>query len=98
MNEWIPILWERKQDMDAHVLGIKISCSTSPFYKGLRYAVRNAGGQFVLNQMGEWEREPSPSNRDADFYERCRFSTFEEATNAAEVIARKSEQKESDKE
>ena len=91
MNEWIPTLWERKQDMDAHVLGLQISCSTSPFYEGLRYAVRNAGGQFVLNLMGEWEREPLASNRDADFYERCRFSTFEEATNAAEVIARNGE-------
>jgi len=33
----------------------------------------------VLNKDGNWEFEPSPSNRSTDFLERTRY-TFEEAT------------------
>ena len=47
-----------------------------------RWAVK---GLFeVLNRDGEWEREPSPSNRDDDFKARCRF-TEEEALRLAKV-------------
>ena len=38
----------------------------------------------VLNDAGEWEREPSPSNRDDDFLARCRF-TEAEALRLAKV-------------
>lgn len=38
----------------------------------------------VLNRDGEWEREPSPSNREDDFLARCRF-TEEEALRLAKV-------------
>ena len=88
-TEWIPTLWEQKQDMDAHIEGVEISCSTSPFYDGVRYAVRRGGRRFVLNYDGCWEYEAAPSSRDTDFYERCRFLTFEEASNAADAIVRK---------
>lgn len=41
------------------------------------WAVRFMGD--VLNKLGEWESEPQPSNRDAAFLARCRFSTPNEA-------------------
>lgn len=41
------------------------------------WAVR-AGGN-VLNKQREWEWEPMPSGRDADFRARCRFATAHDA-------------------
>lgn len=38
------------------------------------WAVVDAIGQ-VLNAQGEWEWEPMPSERDADFMARCRFAS-----------------------
>ena len=35
------------------------------------WAVKKMGS--VLNSSGEWEYEPSPSNREDDFLSRCRF-------------------------
>lgn len=43
----------------------------------INYAVRKNG--FCLSKSGKWEYEPSPSNRDDDFYSMCRFESFEEA-------------------
>ena len=40
----------------------------------------------VLNRDGTWEAEPSPSNRDDEFYERCRFDEFEHAFAAAQQV------------
>lgn len=39
----------------------------------------------VMGRDGEWEWEPSPSNRDDEFMARCRFETAEEAFS---VLAR----------
>ena len=47
------------------------------------FAVRNSAG-LTLNKDGEWEYEPSPSNRDDDFLSRCRFNSFNDAANALE--------------
>lgn len=47
-----------------------------------KWAVKNTF--YVLNKDGEWEREPSPSNRDDAFFARCRF-TEEEALRLAKV-------------
>lgn len=41
----------------------------------------------VLNTAGQWETEPSGSNRDDDFYARCRFGDFTEAFRAADRAA-----------
>lgn len=49
-----------------------------------RWAVRCRGN--VLSRGGEWEWEPSPSNRDDDFLARCRFGTYDEAKAAATVL------------
>lgn len=37
----------------------------------------------------EWDYEPSPSNRDKEFYELYRFKSFEEATAAVEKLMTK---------
>lgn len=36
----------------------------------------------VLNKNGEWEYQPSPSNRDDEFLERCRFASMKDAADA----------------
>lgn len=44
------------------------------------WAVRRTGS--CLSKEGEWEYEPLPSNRDADFLSRCRYATPHEAYGA----------------
>jgi hypothetical protein len=53
--------------------------TTGPSYTGVKWAVRKSG--TVLTNEGDWEYESSPSNRDDDFYTRCRFDSLEEAVN-----------------
>ena len=48
-------------------------CVTGPD----KYAIRR--GRSCLNKLGEWEYEPFPSNRTEEFFERCRYSSLEEA-------------------
>ena len=48
----------------------------------LGFAVRKNG--LCLNKDSEFEYEPLPSNRDDEFYERCRFVGIEEAQKAYE--------------
>ncbi len=57
--------------------GIKINRMNSPFYDGIKWAVRKLS--YCLNKSREWEFEPMPSSRDNEFYKRCRFDTFKEA-------------------
>ena len=42
--------------------------------------------QNILNRRGRWEIEPSPANRDEDYYRECRFDSFEAAFRAVERI------------
>lgn len=44
-----------------------------------KWAVYLQHSSVVLNKQGEKEWEPSPSNRDEEFMQRCRFDTPEEA-------------------
>ena len=48
---------------------------------GYRWAVRS-NDCSRLNKTGQWEWEPRPGDRKEDFYERCGFSTKEEALAA----------------
>ena len=48
-------------------------------------ASRAAGCCF--NRDREWEYETLPSNRDDDFYRRCRFASLEEAVAFLEEVA-----------
>ncbi len=45
------------------------------------WAVRDTSGS-VLNKLGEWEYEPLPSGRNAEFLARCRYATPLEARDA----------------
>jgi hypothetical protein len=47
------------------------------------YAVRNKDHE-CLNVHGEFEHEPSPSNRSNEFLARCRWKSFDEAVQAVE--------------
>ena len=53
----------------------------SPFYEGIKWAVRWMGR--CLTHDGEWEYEPQPSSRDDAFYARCRFDSLEKAMTLA---------------
>jgi len=81
-EEWVATRWEKRSDLDTHTLGgVTIERHSSPFYEGERFSVRLDGSRRVLNIRGEWEFEPIPSNRDDEFYERCRFLSCEDAKN-----------------
>lgn len=42
-----------------------------------KWAIRQGGN--CLGRQGEWEYEPSPSSRDEEFFQRCRFGSAEAA-------------------
>ena len=69
--------FEFESDVAAYRPGPLFESSTSPFYDGVRWAVRRGGS--VLSHDFAWEFEPMPSDRTDDFYRRCRFATLEEA-------------------
>lgn len=48
------------------------------------WAVRQRG--WTLNRDGEWEYEPQPSSRDAEFYARCRYTLDEALERAREAV------------
>jgi hypothetical protein len=50
----------------------------------IKWAVCQWGN--VLSKDGEWECEPTPSNRDSDFLTRCRFDSLEDACMAIERL------------
>lgn len=55
-------------------------------YEKQTWAVRKLG--YCWNKDGDWEEEPSPSNRDDAFIERTRFSfdkACQEAQNALDA-------------
>ena len=74
---WHPISWKVTGGAKEDALRIDlVTASNGPD----KYAVRSSG--ICLAKSGEWEVEPSPSNRDKEFFERCRFDTFEAAVEA----------------
>lgn len=85
---WVPTAWNRI-DQGGNAIPpapgrvLTIHKMLSPFYEGTKYAVRNAVGR-VLTTSGTWVDEPLGSQRDAEFYERCRFPDFMSAVEAAE--------------
>jgi len=86
MTNWIPVVWEQegKQDIKHPHVPVQIHRMESPFYYGIRYAVRN--GNMCLSTDLEWDFEPSPSNREAEFYEKYRFKSFEDAIIACSKV------------
>jgi len=79
---------------DMHNLNpVKIIRMKSPFYEGEKWAVRKLN--FCLNSKDEWEFEPMPSQRNDDFYRRCRFDTFEEAYSRAVEVRKKENERQS---
>ena len=81
MKNWIPTEWTHKKQLkkSGH---ITIHRMTSPYYKGIRFAVRKRG--LCLSIDGNWDYEPSPSDRDDAFYKKFRFESFEKACEMAE--------------
>ena len=77
-GEWIAVEWIRQGDLDKNNSdAITIRAQRSPFYQGVKFAVRDHSQ--VLSIDGMWVYEPTPSERDDEFYRRFRFPTFESA-------------------
>ena len=55
---------------------------------GRLFAVRCQRTGEVANKTGEWEHEPTPSNRDDAFIERTRWTDWEDAAYMAQRMAR----------
>ena len=73
--------YQFKEDVAAHNPSpVTFDRMESPFYDGVKWAVRRGGA--VLATTAEWEYEPMPSSRDDAFYDRCRFDSLEAALAA----------------
>jgi hypothetical protein len=73
-KEWVPVRWILSgTEMDL----INFHIDSVPHQTGIRFAVRRLS--YCLNNDLEWEYEPINSDRDEDFFKRCRLGTFEEA-------------------
>ena len=81
-NGLVPVAWMLPENfsVDDSADAARIEAMLSPFYEGVRYAVRR--GRGVLNVNAEWEFEPMPSSRDDAFYRRCRFRSIAQAAHA----------------
>jgi hypothetical protein len=83
-DDWTPVEWSLQGDIDARTLHpIRIVLMLRSAGKP-QYAVRRGGE--VLNKSGVWEWEPSPSGRDEEFLERCRYDDFEDAVKAVDKV------------
>jgi hypothetical protein len=84
-GRWVAVEWIRKADLDNHdITSVFITRMTSPFYEGVKFAVIKDSA--CLNKAGEWVHNRMPSSRDADFFRRCRFDSFEEAAALLEDV------------
>lgn len=89
-DEWIATEWTRKSDADSlEVIPITIHRTISPFYSGVKFAVRRGG--MCLTIHGDWIFEPQPSSRTDAFYWDCRFSSFDAAAMAVKKCEKKLE-------
>lgn len=87
MTTWIPTTWMSRADVDAlNPNPVEINLMASPFYAGIRYAVRR--GSECLSLLGQWDCEPIPSERDDEWYRTHRFLTLAEAVDAANAVER----------
>lgn len=77
--EWFPVEWRRSDDPYAND-DTSIRRMTSPFYQGVKWAVRRRS--LVLGKDGQFAYEPMPSSRDDAFYAAYRFDSFDEAVAA----------------
>jgi len=52
------------------------------------WAVRiNGFSGYCYDHEGNEQHEPSPSNRDEEFYKQCRFTDFDEAMMVGRIVA-----------
>lgn len=81
-DEWVPTTYTMRRDVaKMEGLPVTIELMGSPFYKGIKWAVRCAGR--CLSIQGEWQFEPQPSSRTKHFYRKYRFPSLEAARKAA---------------
>lgn len=85
LDRLVSTRFQFKEDVSKHdILAVTFDRMTSPYYEGERWAVRRGGSVLAID--GEWEYEPSPSNRDDEFYSRCRFNSLEDAVAAYDKV------------
>jgi len=82
-GELIPTQYKYEDDFLANNIdAVSFNRRVSPYYQGVKWAVLR--GPLALNNEGEWEFEPMPSNRDDEYYKRCRYDTLDDAIAAYE--------------
>jgi hypothetical protein len=89
-SEWFPVEWRRSDD-PFRGEDTSIRRMTSPFYLGIKWAVRRHSN--VLGKDGRFAYEPIPSSRDDAFYAAYRFDSFEDAVEAIRTADNTSERK-----
>lgn len=67
----------------AHGNAYVIRCEGHRLPKSPMWKVERRG--FVLAKDGMWECEPLPSSRESEFYQRCRYDTYEDAAAAIDA-------------
>lgn len=54
------------------------------------WSINEGESAYVLDQDGDWVREPPPSERDDDWHARCRYASLEEAADWLRQCAQRS--------
>jgi hypothetical protein len=70
----------------AHGDAYVIRCEGHRLPKSPMWKVERFG--FTLAKDGSWECEPIPSSRDAEYYQRCRFDSYEDAVASLDSARR----------
>jgi hypothetical protein len=72
--------WWKRYPLDAmmHHVYVKNMKNPDP-EESDRWAILKEGRGSCLSKEGEWVYQPSPSNREDDFYDLCRYSSAQEA-------------------
>ncbi len=88
LNNWskelIPVSYQLKDEFEKmNHTPVTFNRSNSPFYSGVKWAVRQCGN--CLGTDGQWHYEMMPSSRTPDFYALCRFDSLELAVATYKV-------------
>jgi hypothetical protein len=74
----------------AHGEAYVIRCEGHRLPKSPMWKVEHCG--FALAKDGLWECEPIPSSRNVEYYQRCRYDTYEDAVVALDAAMRPTEE------
>lgn len=71
--------WEQKYPHERSRFTVKVRNVGHPDNGPPRWAIVKDDGSYCLNKLGQWEWRTRPSDKDEEFYARCRFGSRDEA-------------------